>query len=157
MQCLCICTQNSLQLINGKGVSVFDISGYPQKSLYNPLQQQQEEQSYPPSQPHPPQNVQFQQGHPMQQSYPQQQGQDYSQPPEYTSQVGPPTYFELAQTTQPMSYTASAQQPTVMQPTNVSQNTTVVVAGVVAVSIFFVCLLCSKIECLVLRNNIFRF
>ena len=136
MQCLCMCTQNKLQLVNGIDFSVFDISGHPQKSLYNPLQLQQEVQSYPPSQPHPPHNVEFQQGHPPQQSYPQQQWQGYSQPPEYTSQVGPPSYFELAQTTQPMPHTASAQQPTVMQPTNISQNTTVVVAGVVTVSIF---------------------
>ena len=55
--------------------------------------------------------------------------------------MGPPPYFELFPTTQPMSYAASAQQPTVIQATNVSQNTTVVVAeNVVAVSIFlFVC------------------
>ena len=50
--------------------------------------------------------------------------------------MAPPPYSEQAQTTQPMPYTASAQQPTVMQPTN-SQNTTVVVAGgVMPVSVF---------------------
>ena len=49
----------------------------------------------------------------------------------------PRPYFEVAETTQPMSDAASTQQPTVMEPANISQNTTVVVAGsVVVVSIF---------------------
>ena len=113
---------NSFQLISSIDVSVFDISEYSQQPAYNP--QQQQFQSYPPSQPHPPQNEQLQQGHPphsTEQSYPQ---------------MAPPPYSEQAQTTQPMPYTANAQQPTVMQPTN-SQSTTVVVAGgVMPVSIF---------------------
>ena len=101
-------------------------------------QEQQQEENFPQSQPHPPQNEQNQQ-YPLAQipaqSYPQQQGQDYPKQQE----MQPPPYSGPAQTTQPVSYSPYAQQPQVVQPTQVHRNTTVVVTGgAVAVSIFFV-------------------
>ena len=57
-----------------------------------------------------------------------QQRQGYSQPPKYPSKMWPPLYSDLADKTQPMSYAASAQQPIIIQPTNIRQNTTAVIA-----------------------------